>query len=84
MILYPNARFLSPPRVPEAATSQIEAGPTNDPELLENGFKILRFGSEPVSLIRVSDTDFRAFNGGTEIAELKEVTEARDKERKKR
>jgi len=61
-VLYPVLRFVSPPRVPEASTNQLEAGRTNDPELLERGFKILRFGSEPVILIRMSDASFRAFS----------------------
>lgn len=61
-VLYPVARFLSPPDIPEATTNQVEAGPTNDPELLERGYKILRFGAEPVILVRVSETDFRAFS----------------------
>lgn len=61
-ILFPVFRFMSPPRIPEAATNQIEAGPTNDPELLSKGFKIVRFGADPVILIRVSETDFRAFS----------------------
>lgn len=60
-IAYPVARFLSPPEVPEATTSRVEAGPVNDPELLERGFKIVRFGAEPVILIKVGDDDFRAF-----------------------
>ncbi len=60
-VAYPIARFISPPQVPEAAVNQIEAGPTNDPELLEKGYKILRFGAEPVILLRVSETDYRAF-----------------------
>ena len=34
-VVYPVARFLSPPRVPEATTNQVEAGSTNDPELLD-------------------------------------------------
>ncbi len=62
-ILYPILRFISPPRIPEAATAQVEAGPVNDPEILEKGFKIIRFGAEPVILIRVSENDFRAFAG---------------------
>jgi Rieske Fe-S protein len=62
-VLYPVARYVSPPEVPEASTNQVEAGPTNDPELLERGFKIIRFGQEPVILIRVSETDYRAFSG---------------------
>lgn len=61
-ILYPIARFISAPRVPEATTNQVEAGPANDPELLDKGFKIVRFGSTPVILIRVADEDFRAFS----------------------
>ena len=61
-VVYPVARFISPPQVPEAAVNQIEAGSTNDPELVENGFKIVRFGAEPVILVRVSDTEFRAFS----------------------
>jgi Rieske Fe-S protein len=61
--LYPVVRFVSPPEVPEAATNQVQAGSTDDPEMLEKGFKIVRFGNEPVILIRVSDSDFRAFAG---------------------
>lgn len=62
-VFYPILRFVSPPDVPEATTNQVEAGPTNDPELLDRGFKIVRFGVEPVILVRVADTDFRAFAG---------------------
>ena len=62
-VIYPVARFMSPPRVPEASTRQVEAGPVNDPELLEKGFKILRFGNEPVILVRLGDGEFRAFAG---------------------
>ncbi len=60
-ILYPVARYVSPPDQPEASTNQVDAGSTNDPELIEKGYKIIRFGVEPVILVRVSDTDFRAF-----------------------
>ena len=62
-VVYPVLRFISPPQIPEAATYQVEAGLTNDPELIERGFKIIRFGAEPVILVRVSETDFRAFAG---------------------
>ena len=61
-IVYPILRFLSPPRVPEASTNRVEAGSTRDPELLDKGYKIVRFGSEPVLLIKVSETEFRAFS----------------------
>jgi cytochrome b6-f complex iron-sulfur subunit len=62
-VFYPVLRFVSPPEVPEASTNQVEAGATNDPELLEKGFKIVRFGADPVILVRLSDTEFRAFAG---------------------
>ena len=61
-VFYPVARFISPPRIPEATTQQVEAGRTNDPELLEKGFKIVRFGAEPVILLRVAEGDYRAFS----------------------
>lgn len=60
-IIYPVLRFISPPLVPEASTNEVEAGTTNDPELLEKGFKIVRFGAEPVILIRLGEGNFRAF-----------------------
>jgi Rieske Fe-S protein len=62
-VVYPVLRFVSPPEIPESTTNQVEAGPTNDPELLEQGFKIVRFGAEPVILVRLSESDFRAFAG---------------------
>jgi cytochrome b6-f complex iron-sulfur subunit len=61
-IFYPVVRFLSPPEVPEPTTNRVEAGPTNDPQLVQRGFKILRFGNEPVILIRVAADDYRAFS----------------------
>jgi Rieske Fe-S protein len=60
-VVYPVLRYVSPPVIPEAATAQVEAGLANDPELMDKGFKIVRFGADPVILIRVSDTDYRAF-----------------------
>ncbi len=79
-VVYPTVRFLSPPRIPEAATDQVEAGLTNDPELLEQGFRIVRFGAEPVILIRLSDTDFRAF--AATCTHLDCIVEYRSGERK--
>lgn len=60
--LYPILRYVSPPNVPEAATNQVEAGPTNDPEFIEKGFKIVRFGADPVIVIRIGEMQFRAFS----------------------
>jgi len=61
-VIYPVLRYVSPPNVPEAATNQVEAGAVNDPIFLDKGYKIVRFGPEPVILVKVSDTDFRAFS----------------------
>jgi len=58
-IVYPLARFMDPPEVAEAATNQVDAGPINDPELREKGFKIVPFGNDPVILVRVGD-EYRA------------------------
>jgi len=62
-IAYPILRFVSPPEMPEAGTNQVEAGFTNDPDLLDKGFKIVRFGNEPVIVVRVDEGDIRAFSG---------------------
>lgn len=61
-VLYPVLRFISPPVIPESTTAEVEAGLTNDPELLAKGFKIVRFGADPVIVVRVSETDYRAFS----------------------
>jgi Rieske Fe-S protein len=60
-VVYPVVAFLQPPEVPEATTNQVDAGATNDPDLLERGFKIVRFGNEPVIVVRAGEGDFRAF-----------------------
>lgn len=60
-VVYPVVRFINPPEVAEAATNQVEAGRSNDPEFLEAGYKIVQFGGEPVIVVRVADDDFRAF-----------------------
>lgn len=60
-VAYPVSRFVTPPRTFEAHTHQVDAGFTDDPELRERSFKIVRCGAEPVILIRVGDDDYRAF-----------------------
>ena len=60
-ILYPVMRFLTPPKVREATTDEVDAGAENDPELLEKGYKIVRFGEEPVIVVRTADGGFHAF-----------------------
>jgi Rieske Fe-S protein len=61
-VAYPIARFVSPPEVPESTTNQVDAGSIADPDLLEKGYKILRFGDEPVILIRAGEGEYRAFS----------------------
>lgn len=61
-VVYPVMRYMTPPKITEAATNQIEAGEVNDPQLLERGYKIVRFGAEPVILVKAADNDFRAFS----------------------
>lgn len=60
-VLYPVVRFLSPPETTEAAADQVEAGTTADAVYREAGFRIVRFGAEPVIVVRAGDDDFRAF-----------------------
>lgn len=61
-VVYPVLRFVNPPLVPEATTNQVEAGLTNDPELMEKRFKIVRFGADPVLLVWAGENDYRAFS----------------------
>ena len=59
-ILYPVLRFLEPVEIAEAAVDQVEAGRTDDPELVSTGFKIVPFGTDPVILVKTAEGDFRA------------------------
>lgn len=61
-VVYPVIRFIIPPEIPEATTDQVEAGQTNDPAFRDKGFKIVRFGADPVIVIKVAEADFRAFS----------------------
>lgn len=79
-VAYPILRFVSPPEVPEAATHQIEVGREDDPEFFSRGFKIVRFGAEPVIVIRAGETDFRAF--AATCTHLDCIVEFRPAERK--
>lgn len=61
-IAYPILRFLTPPQEKSEATGQVEAGPVDDPAFREQGYKIVRLGSQPVIVIRVGEEEFRAFS----------------------
>jgi cytochrome b6-f complex iron-sulfur subunit len=79
-ILYPVGRFLNPPEVETAATNEVDAGVANDPEFVEKGYKIVRFGSEPVIVVRVSESAFRAFSAVcTHLACIVEFSKAKQR-----
>ncbi len=60
-IVYPIARYISPPEVPEAQTSRAVAG--REEEIRPNEGKIFRFGGRLGILIRTADNQYRAFSG---------------------
>ncbi len=58
--LYPAIKFMNPPAVPEASTNEAAAGKVQD--LKPNSGKIVKFGSRPALLIRINETEWRAFS----------------------
>lgn len=58
--LYPVVRFLIPPKFTEVAVNEVDAGKVSD--LKPNSGKIVKFGNKPAILIRISDTEWRAFS----------------------
>jgi Rieske Fe-S protein len=59
-VLYPVARYLVPPRIPEAATRRVVAAKKD--ELAPGSFKTFPFGSQPGILIRTADGAYRALS----------------------
>lgn len=57
--LYPVLRFLRPPEMPEAPVNEVTAGTAD--QLPPNSGKLVKFGTRPVLLIRVSQTEWRAY-----------------------
>jgi len=58
-VVYPVIRYISPPKVAEAATNQVLAATTA--ELAETKWKIFPFGSDPGIVIEVAPGEFKAF-----------------------
>ncbi len=58
-VLYPVARYLAPPDVPEAATFSASAGSART--LLPNSDRLVPFGSRPAIVIRTPAGELRAF-----------------------
>jgi Rieske Fe-S protein len=59
-MVYPLARYIIPPEVPEAQTSRVVAG--RDGELKPNEGKVFRFGDRPGILVRLADGRYRAYS----------------------
>jgi cytochrome b6-f complex iron-sulfur subunit len=59
-VAYPIARYLVPPKAPEAATRRVVAAKQD--EVAPGGFKIFPFGGEPGILIRGKDGGYRALS----------------------
>ena len=58
--LFPVLKYMMPPSAPEAAVSEAPAGKISD--LKPNSSKIVKFGSSPVLLIRLGDSEWKAFS----------------------
>jgi Rieske Fe-S protein len=58
-VLYPVARYIIPPEMPEAATSRVLAGTVT--ELVDEGWKIFRFGRDAGILVRTEEGEYKAF-----------------------
>ena len=59
-VLYPVARYLVPPKAPEAATRRVIAAKKN--ELKPGTFKTFPFGGQPGILVRRRDGTYRALS----------------------
>jgi cytochrome b6-f complex iron-sulfur subunit len=59
-VLYPVARYISPPRIPEATGNRVLAGKIS--EVAKEGWKIFPFGAEPGILVQTSPGEYRAFS----------------------
>ena len=59
-VLYPVARYLAPPEIPEAATQSVMAGSAES--LAPNSARAVAFGSRPAIVIRTAAGDLRAFS----------------------
>ena len=58
-VAYPLARFLTPPRIAEAAVASVSAGKAADFPL--NSGKLFKMGSKPGLLVRLPTGEFKAF-----------------------
>lgn len=59
-VLYPLIRFLVPPEAARREVNEASGGKTSD--LRPNAGKIVRFGTRPVLLIRIDESQWRAYS----------------------
>lgn len=59
-VLYPVARYLTPPKIDEVVTSSVVGAKVS--EVAANAGKIFRFGSRPGILVRLPSGEWRAFS----------------------
>lgn len=59
-VLYPVARYLVPPKIPEATTRRVLAAKKD--ELAPGTFKTFAFGGQPGILIRIPSGEYRALS----------------------
>jgi Rieske Fe-S protein len=59
-VLYPIVSYLKPPEIPEANVNSVKAGTADT--FAANSASIVKFGRQPVILIRMDTGEFRAFN----------------------
>ena len=53
-------RYLVPPLITQAAANEVSGGKTGDLKL--NSGKIVKFGNKPALLVRISETEWKAFS----------------------
>ena len=59
--IYPVLRFMYPPELPEASVNEASVGTTA--EFPVNSGKIVKFGSQPVLLLHLTEQEWKAFSG---------------------
>jgi Rieske Fe-S protein len=60
-VVYPIARFLVPPEVPESTTLSASGGSAS--KLVPNSGRVVPFGPRPAIVIRTESGELRAFSG---------------------
>jgi cytochrome b6-f complex iron-sulfur subunit len=59
-IVYPIIEYLIPPKQPEVEVTSVDAGKLS--EIAQDSGRIVKFGSQPVLLIRTANNELRAFS----------------------